>query len=73
MSKRATVGTELVFVSGERVRWTVREYPEDDATALAIAPCLVFGCESAVRRVRDFPANWRELKADALLELSWHR
>lgn len=73
MSKRATVGAELVFVSGERVRWTVREYPESGPTAQMIAPCLVFGCESAVRRVREFPPNWRELKAEALLELSWHR
>lgn len=73
MAKRAAVGTELVFVSDERIRWTVREYPNDSTVDEPIVPCLIFGCDSAVRRVREFPANWRELRSNELLELSWKR
>jgi hypothetical protein len=36
-------------------------------------PSLVFENERAVRRVRDYPADWRNLSDDALLELSWTR
>jgi hypothetical protein len=32
---------------------------------------LIFASESAVRRVRDYPADWMELSDDDLLALSW--
>lgn len=32
---------------------------------------LVFESEGVMRRVRSYPANWRELDVDALLSLSW--
>lgn len=32
---------------------------------------LVFESEMAVRRVRDFPTNWRMLTDEQLLTLSW--
>ena len=35
-------------------------------------PTLVFESDSAVRIVRDYPANWRELSDDALYALLWH-
>ena len=35
------------------------------------APCLIFESDNIVRRVRNFPANWRELSDDDLLALSW--
>lgn len=34
---------------------------------------LVFESEDAMRRVRDFPADWRSLGDDDLLALSWSR
>ena len=34
-------------------------------------PSLVFESETAVRRVRDFPADWRKLSDDDLFALSW--
>ena len=34
-------------------------------------PSLVFESDGAVRRVRDFPPNWRSLSDDDLLALSW--
>jgi hypothetical protein len=32
---------------------------------------LVFETENTVRRVRTFPAGWRDLSDDALVALSW--
>ena len=37
------------------------------------SPCLIFESDMTVRRVRDYPANWRELSDDDLLSLSWSR
>jgi len=31
----------------------------------------VFESDQVVRRVRDYPANWRDLSDDDLLALSW--
>jgi hypothetical protein len=35
------------------------------------APSLVFETDITVRRVRNFPANWRDLDDNALFALSW--
>ena len=32
---------------------------------------LIFASDAAVRRVRDFPADWFDLPDDELLTLSW--
>lgn len=32
---------------------------------------LVFETDGVIRRIRNYPENWRELSADALLTLSW--
>ena len=48
--------------------WTVREdlrCPHD--------PSLVFENTSVARRVREYPANWRELSDEQLYALSWSR
>jgi hypothetical protein len=37
------------------------------------SPCLIFESDAVVRRVRDYPTNWRELSDDDLLALSWAR
>lgn len=36
-------------------------------------PSLVFECRSAIRRVRDYPADWYTLSDAALRTLSWTR
>lgn len=36
-------------------------------------PSLVFESRSAIRRVRDYPADWRTLSDTALMRLSWSR
>jgi hypothetical protein len=37
------------------------------------SPCLIFESDSVVRRVRDYPPNWRELGDEDLIALSWTR
>jgi hypothetical protein len=58
--------TRLVgqFRAGFQV-WTV--YEDDEH-----GPALVFECEGVARRVRNFPANWRELADEELYALSWN-
>jgi hypothetical protein len=34
---------------------------------------LIFANAEVVRRVWDYPADWRELSADELLAVSWRR
>src|SRR2546423_15512342 len=52
--------------------WVVRERPAKASDAQQI-PHLVFESDGVVRRVRNFPVNWRDLSAAELYELSWHR
>lgn len=47
------------------------EYLPGTATTSTVS--LVFECDAAVRRVREFPPNWHELPDDELLDLSWRR
>jgi hypothetical protein len=50
--------------------WRVYELPAmpfDRRTS----PSLVFESDSAVRRVRVYPADWRSLSDEQLFELSW--
>lgn len=36
-------------------------------------PSLVFESDGVLRRVRDYPSNWRELSDAELMEVSWRR
>ena len=61
---RAREQARVLYVEGER--WLVYElltaYDRRGAS-------LVFESENVVRRVRDFPANWRELQDADLVPL----
>ena len=37
------------------------------------SPSLVFESDGVLRRVRDYPGNWRELSDGGLMEVSWRR
>lgn len=37
------------------------------------SPSLVFESDGVLRRVRDYPPNWRELSDNELMEVSWRR
>jgi len=65
-------GFELISRPGERRIiagrdvWSVYEVPNDRPTRDHASCCLIFESVKVVRRVHDFPRNWREL-ADAEL------
>lgn len=57
-----------VIVDREGVEWAVREVATPQAWARG-ACCLVLNSRDCVRRVWDYPSDWRRLDADTLLEL----
>lgn len=62
---------ERVFTDADGVRWRVVERPfgqYDRRRGLS----LIFSSDSAVRRVRDYPADWIDLPDEALAALSWN-
>lgn len=67
---REAAGDELshVVVDTDGVEWSVRELETPQTWARA-PRCLVLSSRECVRRVWAYPSDWRELDADALLEL----
>ena len=61
---------ERVFADGEGVKWRAFERPFSDYDRRT-GVSLIFASESAVRRVRDYPSNWRALTDKELETLSW--
>ena len=55
----------------EHTPWLVYELPPGNYDRRE-TPSLVFESEGIVRRVRDYPADWRTLSDENLLALSWH-
>jgi hypothetical protein len=59
------------YLMAEGMRWSVRLYlGRYDRRS---RPDLVFECHAAVRRVRNYPDNWRDLSDEALFALSHQR
>ena len=65
-SARVT-GRQIVV---EGVAWLVFEVPAHQFDRRS-SPSLIFESDDAMRRVRNYPADWRTLPDDALLALSW--
>lgn len=61
------------YLNDDRVIWRVTERDARGEPGARGDRCLVFACDSAVRRVWDYPAGWRELPAEELIALSWRR
>jgi hypothetical protein len=61
-------GAKQLSVDG--VLWLVYELPATPFDRRT-TPSLVFESETTVRRVRDYPPDWRVLSDSALYELSW--
>ena len=61
------------YVDGAYLRWSVVEVDAGAVPAARRARCLLFTREGCIRRVWDYPADWRTLDAAALAALSWHR
>lgn len=63
-------GARRLFIDG--VVWRVYELSEQDHHSRSGAS-LVFESDSTIRRVREYPTDWRTLSDEALLALSWSR
>jgi hypothetical protein len=73
ISSSATAGPpqdEREFMDAEGARWRVYEQPVSDYDRRR-GTSLIFASEAAVRRVRDFPPDWRSLSDEELARLSW--
>jgi hypothetical protein len=65
---RPTEGQSRSFVDEQGVSWRVfQRHVEGEED------CLIFESESAYRRVRGYPADWRALSSEELSRLSWKR
>jgi hypothetical protein len=58
-----------VFLLGG-VRWSVYEHVM--AYQRRTRPDLVFESDAVIRRVRNYPENWRSLSNEELWRLSWN-
>jgi len=58
--------TRAVFIDG--VLWTIYERPPQNFDRDA-GPSLIFESDAMVRRVKHYPADWRELSGTALAAL----
>ena len=53
------------------VRWTVSEICARTLPGSRGSTCLVFQSDGIARRVWNYPAQWADLPAPLLCELSW--
>jgi hypothetical protein len=70
--RRPETGSVVFFDGGGR-RWQVTEASGATVPAARGPSCLIFASSEAVRRVWDYPDDWRELSAEELLAVSWRR
>ena len=55
------------------IRWRVTEVCGDRVPGARGEACLVFECDTAIRRVWHYPSTWRDLPAPELIRVSWGR
>jgi hypothetical protein len=68
-----TAVTFVQHVDGVWLRWSVVEVDARAVPGAHRARCLVFTRPDCIRRVWDYPADWRGLDEAGLAALSWHR
>ena len=68
-------GAPLSYRDAEGVQWTVVEVAVDRRAVPGArgAHCLFFSRKDCIRRVWEYPADWRRLDPVALTALSWNR
>lgn len=59
------------FIDDDGQSWTVSEQPFSEYDRRG-GQSLIFESDLAVRRVRNYPADWHQLSNAALAALSWH-
>ncbi|GAC1515735.1 MAG: hypothetical protein NVS1B4_07430 [Gemmatimonadaceae bacterium] len=60
-----------IFFDTYGQRWQVSEQTARRASDATDRTCLIFESSGAVRRVWNYPANWRGLTSAQLVTLSW--
>ena len=55
------------------IRWRVTEVCGDRVPGARGDACLVFECDTAIRRVWHYPSSWRDLPPAELIRVSWGR
>lgn len=63
------VGDGLEFMDAANVCWLVRERACHGDPGARGAYCLIFSCETAVRRVWVYPRDWKSMNAASLAAL----
>lgn len=66
----STAPRARTLFDAEGVQWRIFEQAFSDYDRRN-GLSLIFASDSAVRRVRDYPASWFDLPDDELLMLSW--
>lgn len=66
----AAARIERSYTDAEGSRWRVYEQPFAEFDRRS-GMSLIFASDSAVRRVRNYPAEWTEMPVDELVRLSW--
>jgi hypothetical protein len=62
-----------IFLDEVGVEWQVRETDGRKVPASRGERCLIFRSSQAIRRVWNYPAQWRDLGPDELIRVSWNR
>ena len=73
---RAPDRTPVTFeqhVDGDWLHWSVVEVDARAVPGARGARCLVFTRRDCIRRVWEYPSDWRALDGAGLAALSWHR
>jgi hypothetical protein len=70
MTSNATGAENALVITIDHEQWRVYELGPASYDRRA-ANTLVFESDGVMRRVRQFPADWRELSPASLFALSW--
>lgn len=70
MTSNETGAAHALVITIEHEAWRVYELAPASYDRRG-GNTLVFETEGVIRRVRNYPDNWRELSPEALLALSW--
>ena len=63
----------LYYLDDECSHWSVVEVDARAVPGARGVRCLIFMCESCIRRVWDYPPDWRTYDDAGLAALSWRR
>ena len=70
MASNATGADNALVITIDHEQWRIYELAPASYDRRA-GNTLVFETDGVMRRVRNFPGNWRELSPAALFALSW--